>query len=103
MLGEIQSIIEEHPSLSITIMGDFNVGDHNAFGFLLNDFCADKQIIVSDIEFLPRDSFTFVNNAHCSVSWVDHCLTMFNAHKSIQQIEVDHNFGMSRCWQLSKQ
>ena len=89
-LGELCEDIQ-HPN--ICIVGDFNVRDFNAsnnnmFGPLLNSFCQDFNLIMSDEAMLPKKSFTYVSDAHNTCSWIDHCVSSCAAHTSITKIEV---------------
>ena len=62
------------------------------FGLLLNSFCQDFNLTMSDEAMLPKKSFTYVNDAHNTCSWIDHCVSSYAAHTSITKIEVLHDF-----------
>ena len=67
-------------------MGDYNADEKNSFGNLMNFFFEENELVISDYQLLPSDSFTFVSKAHSTSSWLDHCLTsksMFNCKKNI--------------------
>jgi len=42
----------------ICFVGDFNAGATNTFGGLLEDFCMENDLIISDYALLPQDTFT---------------------------------------------
>lgn len=79
-----------HPNLCF--IGDFNASPSNSFGSFLTPFCVDFDLILSDYEYMPQESFTYVSDAHGSTTWLDHCLSSSSLHKSINSIEVLHQF-----------
>ena len=62
------------------------------FGPLLNSFCQDFNLTMSDEVMLPKKSFTYVSDAYNTCNWIDHCVSSCAAHTSISKIEVLHNF-----------
>ncbi len=80
------------------IVGDLNADvsdDNSLFAGHLHNFCDDNDLILSSKDILPRDSFTYVSEAHHTVSWLDHCLSTADAHESIHNIEVCYNLATS--------
>ena len=47
---------------------------------------------MSDKEFLPDNSFTYISDAHSTCTWIDHCICSSSAHNSINSIKIlyDH-------------
>ena len=45
------------------------------FGAELIDICNNNNLCFIVREKLPPDSFTFVSQAHGTISWLDHCVT----------------------------
>ena len=64
-------------------MGDFNAGATNTFGGLLEDFCMENDLIISDYAILPQDTFTYISDAH---NFLDRpfCLILFSASSNSQ-------------------
>ena len=74
------------------LIADFNASNNNMFDPLLNSFCHDFNLIMSNEAMLPKKSFTYVSDAHNTCRWIDHCVSSRAAHTSITKIEVLHNF-----------
>ena len=70
------------------IIGDFNASNNSMFGPLLNSFCQDFNLTMSDDAMFPKKSFTYVSDSHNTCSWIDHCVSSCAAHTSITKIEV---------------
>ena len=75
------------------------VGDFNAnvirdflFGMQLLQFCQDNCYTQSDLVYMPDTSFTFHNDAHDTMSWLDHVVSSFSMHEPISEIDVLHNY-----------
>ena len=81
------------------IIGDFNASYNNMFDPLLNSFCQDFNLTMSDEAMLPKKFFTYVSDVHNTCSWIDHCVSSCAAHTSITNIEVLHDFITSDGWQ----
>ena len=95
-LAHIYSCIEELDTSCVYIVGDLNadVSDVNSlFTGHLHNFCGDNDLVLSSEAVLPRSSFTYISDAHHTVSWLDHCISTADAHESIQNIEVFYNLA----------
>ena len=62
---------------------------------MLDTFCDDYDVLVSDYEMLPNETYTYISDSHISCSWIDHCVSTKAAHASISHMEVLHNFILS--------
>ena len=91
-LGKLGELCEDIQHPNMCIIGDFNASNNNMFGPLLNSFCQDLNLTMSDEAMLPKKSFTYVSDAHNTCSWIDHCMSSCAAHTSTTKIEVLHNF-----------
>ena len=91
-LNNLQTMCDNLKTSNICIMGDFNAGDCNMFGQLLDEFCTEQDYIISDKLVLPSDTFTYVSDSHGTTSWIDHCLTSASVHQSIINMSVLHNY-----------
>lgn len=91
-LSELQNLIDDIAIPNVCIIGDFNAGNSNKFGKLLNDFCKEQGYFMSDMQFLPADTFTYISDAHSSTSWLDHCLTSFSVHQAISSMAVQQEY-----------
>ena len=91
-LGKLGELCEDIQGPNMCFIGDFNARNNNMFGPLLNSFCQDFNLIMSDEAMLPKKSFTFGSDTHNTHSWIDHCVSSCAVHTSITKIEVLHNF-----------
>ena len=82
-LGKLGKLCEDIQHPNMCIMGDFNAINNNMFGPLLNLFCQDFNLRMSDKPMLPKKSFIYVSDAHNTCSWIDHCVSSCAAHTSI--------------------
>ena len=89
-LGKMSAIIEAVSTSKITIIGDFNANLGSKFDQELSEWCAELDLIISDISVLGRDSatFTYVSDAHHTCSWLDHAICSPGMHKHISQVKV---------------
>ena len=90
-LAFIGSYIRESEYTSIFVLGDLNadISDTNSlFGQHLTQFCKDNKVILSSKELLPADSYTHVSEAWHTTSWLDHCMSTFDAHACIEEAEI---------------
>ena len=73
---KISSLIEESATSNIIVLGDFNAAVNTVFECELLEMCKTFQLVVSDHVALGRDSghYTYVSDAHCTTSWLDHIL-----------------------------
>ena len=92
-LGKLDAIIQEADTSNISIMGDWNADPTAHFGRELAAFCADKSLLISDIELLgDKNSFTYISDAFGTTSWLDHCVSTMGAHKIISSVKILEDF-----------
>ena len=94
-LGKLESLVEEHNVDGIVIMGDFNAAPGKDYFFQLKDFCDEFNLLISDVEILPSDSYTHLNNASLRKSWLDHCVTSPGIHNAITCLSIDNDIFLS--------
>lgn len=98
-LNKIESSIEESVTPYVAICGDFNANIRNCahrFGKELIRFCDNSGLYISDkILNIDIDRFTYVSDAHGTVSWIDHIVTTLSAHKIINDIYVLNDYVTS--------
>ena len=89
-LGKIQTIVDEHESNHVVVVGDFNAHPGKPFGNEMLGFSYESDFHVSDIEELGIDSntFTYLSDAHGTTSWLDHIVSTNSAHVNISDISV---------------
>ncbi len=49
----------------------------------LHNVSGDNDLILFSEDILPKDSFTYVSEAHHTVSWPDHCISTADAHHTV--------------------
>ena len=54
-------MIDGLPSTNFCIVGDFNAGPSNCFGDVLDTFCDNYDLLVSDYEMLPIEIYTNIS------------------------------------------
>ena len=89
-IGKISSIIEESVTSNVIILGDFNAAVDTVFESELLEMCKSHQLFVSDYATLGRDSgqYTYVSDAHCTTSWLDHVLCSQDLQRKLQLINI---------------
>ena len=76
-------------------MRDFNanvLSDTHRFGTELINYCDSERLVISDKELAPTNTFTFLSEAHSTVSWIDHIVSTVNMHGIISQVWVDNAY-----------
>ncbi len=88
------TFIEGLYTTSVYIIGDLNADvsdDHSLFSAHMHNVCGDIDLVVSDEAMLPNNSFTYVSEAHHTVSRLGHCLSTADAHQSIENIVIKYD------------
>ena len=76
-LGNLKSFCDSIDNPNICLLGDFTAGKSNKNGLIFSDFCDENNLILSDKEFLPENSFTYISDAHSACTSIDHCIMFF--------------------------
>ena len=73
-LGKLTALAEELATSNIVVLGDFNAAKDTKFENELLLWCKSNNFIMSDKEILgdDHDTHTYVSDAHCTTSWLDH-------------------------------
>ena len=89
-LGVITAILDDIKHTCYVVCGDWNADPVNRSLFSDNmmSFCNDNNLIVSSINMLPDDSFTYVSDASHSTTWLDHIVCSADFAGLIQSMEV---------------
>ena len=89
-IGKISSIIEESVTSILIVLGDFNAAVDTVFEPELLEMCKSHQLVVSDFAAFGRDSgqYTFVSDAHCTTSWLDHVLGSHDLQRKLQLTNI---------------
>ena len=74
-VGKISSIIEDYDHNDLMVIGDFNADVNTPFFSEWDSLRETAGLVFADVEKLPGTSYTHVNNASLTKSWLDHCLT----------------------------
>ncbi len=102
-LGKIELVIAEQEIDGISIVGDFNADIDKVYYNNLIQVCDGRGLVISDVCMVPRNSYTHVNNATLSRSWLDHCITSQTIHDVISHILNDNTYHGSDHFPLHMQ
>ena len=91
-IGKILSIIEDAQTNHIFVVGDFNAKTGGIFYQEWLKALEGTDMLFSDVNLLPQETFTHVNNASMSRSWLDHCLAAASVHSCVSTIRVDSSY-----------
>ena len=93
-LEELNSIINDLDTTSVTIIGDWNADLSNPshpHGPLLRQFSSDTGVIISSDLILPVDTFTYISEMRPGeTSWLNHCVSTQDGHNIIDNLYVDY-------------
>ena len=86
-IGKICDLIWGADTNEVCVIGDFNATPGKRFGNILTQMCSLNNFILSDVELLPPNTFSYISAAHAgSVSWLDHCMSTHAVHSKIRRI-----------------
>ena len=71
------------------------------FGKELVNFCKTENYTIADKVLCNNSSFTFYNEAHKSVSWLDHFVVSNNLMGSINDVTIENGFVTSDHFPIS--
>ena len=93
-IGKISAIIEESVTSILILLGDFNAAVDTVFESELLKMCKSHQLVISDFAAFGRDSgqYTFVSEAHCTTSWLDHVLGSQDLQRKLQLTNILDKF-----------
>ena len=94
-IGKILSVVDELDNCGLMVLGDFNCTPGGDFYREWLNACGDYSLTFSDVERLPAQTFTHVNNYSLSKSWLDHCLSSETVNIAITDVKVDCNYSGS--------
>ena len=84
--------------IHILAIRDFNAntkGNVSRFGQELLCYCNNENLIISDSVLAPLDSFTFLSEAHGSVSRLDHIVSTNSLYTITDNIRIGYNYVSS--------
>ena len=87
-LGRVMAIIHEQEVDAVCVLGDTNAKPRTPFYDELERSCADNDLTVCDVRLLPEDSYTHLNEAHNTTSWLDHVIASDNIADSIHDFRI---------------
>ena len=89
----MQGFLDESQCNNIVLFGDFNAA-HNSgrrFWVDLEHFVQSNSLNINDLT-LPADTFTYLNTAHNTTSWIDHVIT--SANMNVNNIAVHYEAAL---------
>ena len=51
-------------------------------------FCGDNNLSIVDTEVCPRDSYTYISEAHDSMTWLDHIVCTPDMKNAISDVKL---------------
>ena len=105
LLGRIMAIVHEQDADAVCVVGDFNAKPHTPFFRELERSCSDNGLAVCDVRHLPVSSYTHLNEAHNTTSWLDHVVASENIAHSLNNFKIIYGNSTSNhfpvCFQLT--
>ena len=94
-VGKISSMLELNENSDIIVIGDFNANINGEFYQEWVKVCHEYDMVFADVDLLPENTVTHVNNSSLTASWLDHVLTSQPVYDAITAISVQDNFYCS--------
>ena len=93
VLGELQSFLDETSTNKLLMMGDLNADPirKSRFWLSLKNFIDENELIMNDLS-LPNSTFTYLNTAHNTTTWIDHVIS--SKSMIIPEITVRHDLAL---------
>ena len=89
---KLDDLIKDLTTPYVYIIGDVNAytmaGKQQKFGKELMNFCHGEELILPDVKKCPNTTYTYVSEAHSTVSWVDHVMCTHSPHAFVDNISV---------------
>ena len=95
ILGAILSSIQTSECDAFCVVGDFNADLNTIFYRELKKFCDTANMVISDVNALPGDSYTFYSDAHGTTSWLDHICVSENIAQHVNSHRILYGGGTS--------
>ena len=89
-LGKIEALIERVEVTGVIIIGDFNSDPNKDFYKELKKMCDHNELTISDVNLMPSQTYTHVNNGSLGRFWLDHCITSPAVHSAITSMDVNY-------------
>jgi len=93
--GELNSLISNNVVFHTFLAADFNCHSGSRFYINFTHLIDDCSLVVSDIKRLSFDTFTYINDSGCNMSWIDHILCSSAVDNLIVDMHVLHDFVSS--------
>ena len=89
-LGALAAILADLEHTCYAICGDWNCDPvkGSLFAEHLKSFAEDNNLILSNINRLPNDSFTYISDASHTTTWLDHFLCSMDFDCMIQEMKI---------------
>ncbi|KAI3384051.1 hypothetical protein SNEBB_004870 [Seison nebaliae] len=94
-MGKIANIVNMSSSSNVIVLGDFNAHPDGVFYNELSHMCTETDLTILDVEELPPNTFTHVNNGTLAQRWLDHCVVSQSVRNNVDNMYIDNDYACS--------
>ena len=94
-LSLLDLVLIDSNIFNICIMGDFNADPNKGrFWRELQNFILSKYRLLTDVDYLSEDTFSYLSPAHNTTSWLDHALLSKSIYDKISNCCVNYDLSL---------
>lgn len=92
-LGSLSAIVSNEGVECVYMLGDFNAHPGEPFYSELLNFCSDEDWTCADVERLGlfSNSYSFISDANCCLSWLDHAIVSSAALQTVIDVHIKYD------------